>query len=85
MEYLSISEGRSLCATFGKRLALVPKTTQVDDFIAILIGGKTPYILRSDRGDFRLIGEAYIDGLMQGECFKKDKNFMGNLQTIRLR
>jgi hypothetical protein len=84
MEYLSISEGRSLCTTLNGRLGLVHKTAQVGDSIAILVGGKTPYILHPDEDDFRLVGETYIDGLMQGECLK-DGNFIETLQTIRLR
>jgi hypothetical protein len=83
MEYLCISEGRSLCATSHKRLGLVPKSSKEGDSIAILMGGKTPYILRSNGDSFSLIGEAYIDGMMQGECFRDD-DFMDTLQTIRL-
>ena len=48
-----------------------PKTRQAlekGDSVFVLSGGKVPFILRGrDTGEYRLVGEAYVDGIMHGE------------------
>ena len=54
------------------------------DVIAILCGGKVPFILRKSEtrsGAYRLVGEAYVDGIMLGEALEFDKVAR---ETIRL-
>ncbi|KAI0529986.1 heterokaryon incompatibility protein-domain-containing protein [Xylaria digitata] len=44
-------------------------TEQQCDRICILTGGETPYMIRpTEYGRYRLIGEAYVDGVMDGEA-----------------
>jgi hypothetical protein len=48
----------------------VPKLAQAGDVVAILKGGRVPFVLqKSDArpGSFRLVGECYVHGLMNGE------------------
>lgn len=43
--------------------------------IVILLGGRTPYILRKDgKHHFRFVGECYVHGLMNGEYLSQDGN-----------
>lgn len=49
----------------------VPKSAEADDVVAILKGGHVPFILRESStrpGAFRLVGECYIHGMMNGEA-----------------
>lgn len=55
-------------------LGLAPEDARIGDFVAVLEGGNVPYILRkreqTSEGSierWELIGEAYLDGIMDGE------------------
>lgn len=66
-----VSEPRTLAITTNS-LGLVPVTSQPGDRVAILAGCSVPVILRSTgeihgREYWNLIGECYIDGIMDGE------------------
>jgi len=48
-----------------------PASIQPGDIICVLLGARVPYILRSvESGGFTLVGEAYCDGIMDGEIVK---------------
>ncbi|KAK0740136.1 heterokaryon incompatibility protein-domain-containing protein [Schizothecium vesticola] len=59
------------CFAVSKELgffALVPPTTKTGDVLCVLLGGETPYVLRSDPKDanrYLFVGEAYVPGLME--------------------
>lgn len=49
-------------------IGLGPTEAIAGDFVCIVYGSDVPYIVRRRRnGTFRLIGEAYVDGIMDGE------------------
>jgi heterokaryon incompatibility protein (HET) len=59
---------------FGELLGLSPRYARVDDYVCILYGCSVPVILRPPpknhpEGRWHLIGEAYVDGMMDGEVF----------------
>jgi hypothetical protein len=58
---------------YGDLLGLSPRYARVDDFVCILYGCSVPVILRPPKnypeGRWHLIGEAYVDGMMDGEVF----------------
>ncbi|KAF6808154.1 hypothetical protein CPLU01_15716 [Colletotrichum plurivorum] len=58
-------------ATTEKSLGFVPDATRVGDRIAIFLGCSVPVVLREIPGlkvmKWYLVGECYIDGLMEGE------------------
>lgn len=47
---------------------------QVGDTICILFGANFPYVLRrsEDGGSYTFVGEAYCDGIMDGEFMETD-------------
>jgi hypothetical protein len=56
-------------------LGLAPSNANVGDVIALLEGGSVPYILRlseTEAGCYKLIGDAYVHGIMDGEAWKPD-------------
>jgi hypothetical protein len=63
---------RRVCLTHEGLLGLVPDDAEIDDEVAIFLGGPIPFVLRKREGDFRLIGTAYIDGVMNGEALHWD-------------
>lgn len=52
-------------------VGLAPESVEVGDIVCVFLGGKLPYILRERAdGKFRLIGEAYVHGIMYGEAWE---------------
>jgi hypothetical protein len=53
------------------RLGWVSRRAQQGDMVCVLYGGAVPFVLREmDDGCCRMIGECYVDGLMQGEAMQ---------------
>jgi hypothetical protein len=76
----SISPYRRVFLTSDKQLGLCPESTLPGDFVYIIAGARTPFILRKafENGDdtkFELIGEAYVHGLMHGEVLEDSPAF----------
>lgn len=51
-------------------IGLGPQSMRPGDVICILSGGRVPFIVRAEGSEFRLIGEAYVHGLMEGQAVK---------------
>jgi len=47
---------------------LGPAVMREGDVVAVLYGGKMPFVLRPWGRDFLLVGECYVHGLMKGEA-----------------
>ena len=72
MLYPAIAD-RQFFKTTGNRLGWVSRRAQKGDVVCVLYGGAIPFVLRQmEDGDWRMIGECYVDGLMQGEAMKID-------------
>ena len=71
---------RRLARTVNRYLGLVPPETQAGDIIALLQGGRLPFVLRSRGGPWELIGPCYIHGIMYGEAF--DESQCGEVRLI---
>ena len=73
------TDGRRLVRTAKGYLGLVPREARTGDMIAILKGGRVPFVLRSRGGSWQLIGASYVHGVMHGEAFDGE-----SCQPIRL-
>lgn len=78
VEYLDafarLCTGRSFFATKGGRIGVGPRGTRQGDSVVILPNATVPFILRQMEDDLkvhRLVGEAYVHGLMWGEMAKE--------------
>lgn len=67
----SVCLGRCFFATHNGRIGLGPEGVVVGDEICVIRNAWTPFLIRSGEGEgcSRLVGEAYVDGLMYGEVF----------------
>jgi hypothetical protein len=76
------TRGRVMFASSTGYLGLVPHGTKKDDLIFIVRGADVPYVLRPNDDAYQLVGEAYVQGVMEGEALE-----MGNVlvQDIVLR
>ena len=46
----------------------MPKEARLGDKIVVIKGGQVPLLLRPQQGSFRLVGECYVHGIMDGEA-----------------
>ena len=61
----NVAYGRLLFTSENGYMGLAPPSTRAGDLVCVLLGGRTPYILRPDgKGYYRLIGECYVHGQM---------------------
>lgn len=67
---------RLFISTDEEWLGLAPMNAIAGDVIALLEGGKVPYILRprsdAEAGVYELVGDAYVHGVMDGEGWNQD-------------
>lgn len=65
---------RKFVVTDSGFIGFAPATSGKGDVIALLYGGKTPFVLRTTskssqmEARYNLIGDSYIDGIMHGEA-----------------
>ncbi|KAJ5659082.1 Heterokaryon incompatibility [Penicillium longicatenatum] len=73
--FLKGSYGRRLGRAANGYLCLVPATAEVGDKVILARGGRVPLVVREDGGTgyWRLVGEAYVQGIMDGEAWEEDK------------
>jgi hypothetical protein len=64
-------QGRSFCTTQQRRVCSCMNKIENDDVIAAFGGADRLYVLRPvEGGRYRLVGDAYVDGLMFGEAYE---------------
>jgi hypothetical protein len=69
LDILYRHNGRRPFVTKGSYLGLGPKDMQSGDVVVIVSGAEVPLILReAPEGGYKLVGEAYVDGVMDGEA-----------------
>ncbi|KAL3417678.1 heterokaryon incompatibility protein [Phlyctema vagabunda] len=57
------------CVTTQDKFAWVPKSAKINDKICIIQSPTTPYVLRPlESGQFLLVGQCYVQGIMHGEA-----------------
>ena len=62
--------GRRMMETSKGYIGTAHPQSQVGDSIVLLQGASVPIILRSCEGGYKVIGEAYVHGIMQGEFWE---------------
>jgi len=68
-----ISHGRKAFITQAGRAGLGPESAAVGDGVYIIQGVSVPTILReAGNGQYRMVGEAYVYGVMDGEAMEGD-------------
>ncbi|KAL9071449.1 MAG: hypothetical protein Q9161_004166 [Pseudevernia consocians] len=75
---------RRLITTEKGYLGLAIAATEPKDRVCILVGCKTPLILRPHDNYFRVIGECYIHGIMRGEIAKDIRDAQLQIKDILL-
>ena len=79
-------KSRRLLITDLGYLGMAPCRARKGDIVAILFGCSIPLVLRKvgEREAWQVVGEAYVDGFMNGEIGGWRKNNCLNIKTFRL-
>ncbi|KAH7119300.1 heterokaryon incompatibility protein-domain-containing protein [Dactylonectria macrodidyma] len=71
---LSFVSNLRFCTTQEQRFGQVSKEAKPGDLICVLLGAEIPYILRAEKtGNYQLVGQCYLHGVMQGETLLDGK------------
>ena len=70
-----VAPHRKFFTTTKGLIGLGPRSMCTGDIICIMSGGRVPYVLREEKHHHRLIGEAYVHGLMEGQAVNADTAF----------
>jgi len=71
LDILYRHNGRRPFLTAKGRLGLGPKDMRNGDIVAVVFGAEVPLVLREEAdGRYLLVGEAYVDGIMDGEVME---------------
>ncbi|KAF9880376.1 heterokaryon incompatibility protein [Colletotrichum karsti] len=66
-------KNRRLGITTKGYLGLFPQHAEAGDNLYVLDGGHVPFVMRdAEGGKFRLVGECYVYGIMDGEAIRED-------------
>lgn len=49
-------------------IGLAPQNAEEADLVCVLLGGRTPFVLRPREDLYELIGPCYVHGIMDGEA-----------------
>jgi len=95
--FKTANENRCFFTTEAKRIGLGSAEVQKGDLVVVFLGGSTPFIVREEQaevgdrvrdyrqlGKCKLVGEAYVDGLMGGEGVAGLKDRDERIVEIRL-
>jgi hypothetical protein len=69
------TESRILFVTRNGYIGLGCQDLEVGDQILVPFGCSVPIIVRKNRENFKIVGDAYVSGIMQGELIKNGYSF----------
>ncbi|KAG4287373.1 hypothetical protein FPRO06_05025 [Fusarium proliferatum] len=73
-----------MAATGSGYLCMLPWPARVGDRIALLRGGRTPYVLRKAGEKWKIIGDCYVHGIMSGEAWSDDNSVIPSAIALSL-
>lgn len=71
-KFRMMASHRRFIKTEGGYLGLTTRFAEVSDYVGLFKGGRMPLLVRKKGEDWRLMGDAYIHGVMNGEGFQED-------------
>jgi hypothetical protein len=78
---LGPTRGRVMFVSSTGWLGLAPRGTREGDVVFVAVGADVPYILRACEDGYELIGECYVQGIMDGEAMEMDWIAVGDVMV----
>ncbi|EXA44155.1 hypothetical protein FOVG_05658 [Fusarium oxysporum f. sp. pisi HDV247] len=73
LTYVRLAFDQRMATTRPGYLCMVPWPARAGDRIALLQGGRTPYVLREAGGKWKILGDCYVHGIMSGEAWSDEE------------
>jgi hypothetical protein len=74
LDFMRISSGRSPFVSEHGHLGLTSSEVRRGDIVALIAGAQVPFVLRPcGNGEYTIVSEAYVDGIMEGEAAENGK------------
>lgn len=74
---------RRFCVTKEGHYGWVPEISELGDVIFVIRGARVPFVLRRQGGSQHLlIGEAWVQGFMEGEALEKGNGIWGEIEIL---
>ncbi len=67
-------------------MGIAPMEAEVEDVVVVVQGGQVPFVLRKggkEDAKWRLVGECYVGGLMNGKVMKSEGDEEGKRWVTR--
>jgi len=74
--------GRAFFIDSDGRMGLAPASAVKGDDVCVLLGGPVPFILRQKKDHYKLVGESYVEGVMDGEALEHHRANLRELGHI---
>ncbi|KAK5697577.1 hypothetical protein LTR97_007715 [Elasticomyces elasticus] len=77
--------GRCLFYMGSGGFGIGPSGARCDDQVVVLVGGRTPFVLRPEEGHndtYRLVGDAFVHDLMRGEALTQRSQELRRIRII---
>ena len=71
LEFVRMIE-RRICTTRKGRVASIPQAARAGDKILVVRGVSMPFVFRTHGEKYRLVGNAYVNGIMDGEAISEN-------------
>ncbi|EGN92503.1 hypothetical protein SERLA73DRAFT_164031 [Serpula lacrymans var. lacrymans S7.3] len=85
-ESLRLLNGRCFFTTTAGYMRIGPRTARCGDKVCVLLGSELPFVLREIESKcFRMIGECYLHGIMDGEIMEEVRMGQRELQSMNIR
>ncbi|KAG4437372.1 hypothetical protein IFR05_007136 [Cadophora sp. M221] len=75
-------KGRRFCVTKGGYMAATSYDTEHGDVVVMFEGFRTPFILRKLGDDWKLVGDCYVHGIMDGEMIVYTDDTQSSLDKV---
>ena len=84
LDLVSHCSWRKVFFTKQGRFGLGPFILQEDDICCVFPGAVVPFVLRKDGNRYKLLGEAYLHGVMKGEVIERWQNGKISLEIFHI-
>jgi hypothetical protein len=81
--YAGLNHRRYSVSSLGYT-CLVPEAAKVGDCICVILGVNVPFVIRKSGDNHILVGECYVQGLMEAEAVTKMRSGIFKSSTLRL-
>ncbi|MCJ1451261.1 hypothetical protein MMC28_001597 [Mycoblastus sanguinarius] len=74
--------GRAYCRFDDSRVGWVPEKAEVGDQVVVILGAQVPILLRPRGSSYIVVGETYVDRMMDGEALEGPNSHIQDIKLV---